>query len=77
VNAVITSKHRGACAPTAELAVACAEVITLGEDTTAGEAFLTQIRTRYPRHVAFRRELDAAVRTSSLLSPHPARRDRR
>ena len=74
VNAVVTSKHRGAYARVAELAAACAETLTLSKDTPVGEAFLGQVRTRYPRHVAFRRELDLAVRSSSLLSLPPRSR---
>jgi hypothetical protein len=73
VDAVVTRKHRGAYARVAELAAACAETLTLCRGTTAGEAFLTLIRNRYPRHVAFRRELDTAIRTSSLLPPPPGR----
>lgn len=74
VEAVVTSKHRGAYARVAELAAACAETLALRQDTTAGEAFLAQVRARYPRHVAFRRELDTAIRASSLLPAPPRRR---
>jgi hypothetical protein len=74
VNAVVTSKHRGAYARIAELAAACAETLTLSKDTAAGETFLAQVRARYPRHVAFRRELDVAVGSSSLLPLQPPRR---
>jgi hypothetical protein len=74
VEAVVTSKHRGAYARVAELAAACAETLALRQDATAGEAFLAQVRARYPRHVAFRRELDTAIRASSLLPAPPRRR---
>jgi hypothetical protein len=75
VAAVITNKHRGAYARVAELAVAYAESLTVCHDTAAGVTFLAQLRAHYPRHVAFRGELDTATSTSSLLpAPAPRRR---
>lgn len=67
VDAVVTAKHRGAYARVAELAAAYAETLAMCQDPAASEAFITAIRARYPRHVAFRSELDAATRSSSLL----------
>ena len=41
---------------------------------TAGPAFVTATRSRYPRHVAFLDELDRATAASPLLSAPPSRR---
>lgn len=58
----------------AVLAVAYAEALALAADQAAGAAFVTATRSRYPRHVAFRDELDRATATSPLLPAPPSRR---
>jgi hypothetical protein len=74
VAAVVTNKYRGAYARAAEIAVAYAESLTMCHDAAAGVTYLAQLRAQYPRHVAFRGELDTATRTSSLLPAPLARR---
>jgi hypothetical protein len=74
VDAVVSNKHRGAYQRVAVLAVAYAEALALVGDQAAGAAFLTGTRDRYPRHVAFRDELDRATAASPLLPAPPARR---
>src|SRR6266545_782486 len=74
VDAVVGNKHRGAYQRVAVLAVAYAEALALAEDQAAGAAFITATRSRYPRHVAFRDELDRASAASPLLPAPPARR---
>jgi hypothetical protein len=66
VNAIVSGKHRGAYARAASLAFAHAETLAaLGRQADA-HAYLAGIRARYPRHVAFRGELDTAAGTSTL-----------
>jgi len=76
VDAIVTAKHRGAYERGARLAVACGEAITLARDSGRGFAFVTEARERFPRHHAFRSELDRATEASPYL-PRPPRRRRR
>jgi len=74
IDAVVGNKHRGAYQRVAVLAVAYAEALALAADQAAGAAFITATRGRYPRHVAFRDELDRATAASPLLPAPPQRR---
>ncbi len=74
VDAVVSNKHRSAYQRVAVLAVAYAEALALAGNQAAGAAFLTGTRSRYPRHVAFRDELDRATAASPLLPAPPAHR---
>lgn len=74
IDAVVGGKHRGAYQRVAVLAIAYAEALTLAEDPASGAAFITGTRARYPRHVAFRDELDRATSKSPLLPAPPPRR---
>jgi hypothetical protein len=76
VAAVVDAKHRAAYQRAARIAVACAEALALAEDRNAGAGWLDRIRARYPRHYAFRGEIDAAARESPYL-PSPAAKHRR
>lgn len=76
VDAIVTAKHRRAYERAARLAVACGEAITLAHDSGRGFAFVTEARERFPRHHAFRSELDRATEASPYL-PRPPRRGRR
>ena len=70
----MSNQHRGAYQRVAILAVAYAEALTLAGNPAGGAAFITGTRGRYPRHVAFRTELDRATRESPLLPAPPPRR---
>lgn len=74
IDAVVGNKHRGAYQRVAVLAVAYAEALALAADQAAGAAFIAATRSRYPRHVAFRDELDRATAASPLLPAPPQRR---
>jgi len=74
INAVVGNKHRGAYRRVAVLAVAYAEALTLAGDPSGGAAYVADVRGRYPRHVAFRTELDRASNDSPLLPAPPPRR---
>jgi hypothetical protein len=65
VEAIVSNKNRGAYARAASLIVAYAEtqIIT---GTGNGHDYVAGMRQRYPRHTAFRAELDAATRASAL-----------
>ena len=75
IEAIVSNKHRGAYARAAALAFAHAEALAVHSPRSAG-AFLADVRSRYPRHVAFRHELDAAAVNSTLDLPRPAARAR-
>ena len=70
VDAIVRNQHRRAYARAACLAVAHAEAVIVAGKASGGPAYLTGIREKYPRHSAFRGELDTATRTSTLLSRH-------
>jgi len=74
VAAVVGAKYRGAYERVARLVIACAEALALGTGASDGAAFVAEIRSRYPRHYAFRAELDGATRASPLLPAPPRKR---
>jgi hypothetical protein len=74
IAAIVQAKHRGAYDRAAQLAVACAEALALTEGPPAAARAITELRDRYPRHVAFRAALDAATTKSPLLPSSPRRR---
>ena len=76
VDAIVTAKHRSAYQRAVLLAAGCAEAIDLADGPGAGAAFVTEIRNRFPRHVAFRSEVDRLLKSSPLL-PNPPRSTRR
>ena len=76
VDAIVSAKHRGAYERAARLAVSCGEAIALARDRDRGFAFVIEARERFPRHHAFRSELDRATEASPYL-PAPPRRKRR
>jgi hypothetical protein len=76
VAAVVEAKRRGAYERVAQVAVVYAEALTLVEEQPAGAGWLDSLRERYPRHTAFRAELDSAARKSPFL-PAPIRTNRR
>jgi len=76
VAAVVDAKHRAAYQRVARMAVACAESFALADEQSAGAAWLDGVRARYPRHYAFRAEVDAAARASPFL-PSPIQTRRR
>jgi hypothetical protein len=67
VNAIVSGKHRGAYARAASLAFAHAESLAALDRQADAHAYLAGIRARYPRHVAFRGELDTAAGASTIL----------
>lgn len=65
IEAIVSNKHRRAYPRAAVLAVAHAEALATRSPNEAAD-YLSGIRTRYPRHAAFRHELDTAAKASSL-----------
>jgi hypothetical protein len=66
IDAIVSGKHRGAYARAAYLAHAHAEALAGIDQVAEAHAYLAAVRARFPRHVAFRGELDAAATTSTL-----------
>jgi hypothetical protein len=62
VDAIVSNQHRGSYGKAAILAVACAEVLQAQGDEKAANAFVNEIRNRFPRHRAFQAELKTALR---------------
>ena len=73
IDAIVSDKHRSAYARAAGLAYAHAEALVAMDKGSQAQAFLGGVRAAYPRHVAFRRELDTASRTSTLSARRPVR----
>lgn len=73
VNTVVSGQFRGGYAEAARLVACCAEAVTLEEGAEVGTSLVVQRRDRYPRHAAFRRELDAAVRQTPLVTAPPTK----
>lgn len=76
VGAIVNAQAPRAYERAARLAVACSEAIALARDRDRGFAFVIETRERFPRHHAFRSELDRATAASPYL-PAPPRRRRR
>jgi hypothetical protein len=69
VDFIARTKRRSAYAEVASLVIACAEALaSTGAD---GRGYAASMRKKYPRHVAFRAELDKAVGTSAPLAGAP------
>lgn len=76
IHAIVSGKHRSAYARAASLAFAHAETLAAMDREAEAHAYLNGVRTRFPRHVAFRGELDAAAGTSTLDVRQPSRTQR-
>jgi hypothetical protein len=64
---IVGNQLRRAYKHAADLAIAESEAIAITDGETAGWEVADQASVRYPRHVAYRRELDAARRRSALV----------
>ncbi|WP_143448393.1 hypothetical protein [Kineosporia sp. A_224] len=67
IDAIVSNKHRSAYSRAAALTFAHAEALTT-RSPDQGAAYMSEVRARYPRHVAFRQELDSAAKATSLRS---------
>jgi hypothetical protein len=61
VRAIVSDKHRSRYGEAARLAACCAEALAMADDEPAGDRFIASLRGDFSRHIAFRRELDAAL----------------
>lgn len=61
VEAIVGGQHRGSYNKAAVLTVACAEVLRLRGEERAAEAWIQEIRERFPRHSSFQKELRDAI----------------
>lgn len=74
VTSIVTSKARGQYHEAALLIATAAEAVSLEEGAKAGTFLVADWRDRYPRHTAFRAELEKAVRkTKGVVAPPPRR----
>jgi hypothetical protein len=62
VEAIVGGQHRKSYDKAAILTAACAETLRQRGDQAAATAFVSEIRTRFPRHSAFQAELKRALR---------------
>jgi hypothetical protein len=60
-EAIVGEQHRRSYDKASQLLAACTEVLRLRGETEAAQAFLNEMRERFPRHRAFQAELDAAA----------------
>lgn len=67
VAAVVGAKRREAYRQAADLVAVYAEATAIAHGDPAAEDVLTKARQRFPRHIAFRSEVDRAARESPLL----------
>jgi hypothetical protein len=63
LKTVVGGQQRGCYDRAAQLAVACGEALAIADPDGSAD-YLEAVRAKYPRHIAFRRELDTA-RTAS------------
>ncbi len=61
VEAIVANQYRKSYGKAANLTVACAEVLRQRGDVGAADAWVRDIRERFPRHRAFQSELQAAL----------------
>lgn len=66
LQAIVGGQQRAHYDRAARLAVACGEALSIADPGGSAD-FTAAVRARYPRHVAFRRELDA-VRAASPVA---------
>jgi hypothetical protein len=62
VDAIVGNQHRGSYNKAAVLTVACAEVLRLRGNQRAADTLVNDVRSRFPRHRAFQREMETALR---------------
>lgn len=66
IEAIVSGGHRKAYNRAAMLAVAVSEAMRVMGDRAGASAWLAQVRTTFPRHSAFKRELESAAKRSGI-----------
>jgi hypothetical protein len=66
LQAIVGGQQRAYYGRAARLAVACGEALSIADPEDSAD-YTAAVRARYPRHVAFRRELDTARAASSVV----------
>jgi len=66
LQAIVGGQQRAYYDQAARLAVACGEALSIADPDGSGD-YAAAVRARYPRHVSFRRELDAARAASPVI----------
>lgn len=65
-DAIVSNKHRKSYHKAAGLLVAIAETLANREQKQEGMNLIERYKRKYPRHIAFKREITEALQTSSL-----------
>lgn len=65
--AIVSNQHRGAYERASCILVSVAEAVSLMEDAESGMELPLRAREKFPRHSAFRRELNHLISYSSIL----------
>lgn len=66
IDAIVSNKHRGSYHKAAELLVAMAETLANREEKQEGMQLIESYRSKYPRHLAFKKEVIKAVQASNI-----------
>ena len=66
-TAIVSAKHSRAYRRAAQVIVAWAEATTIIGDPMAGKTLIERLRRDFPRHRNFKREIDEAIESSSVL----------
>lgn len=75
IEAIVSGGHRKAYGRAAILAVAVGEAMSILGDRPGASAWLTRVRTSFPRHSAFKREIESAIKRSESTSDRGKRQD--
>lgn len=67
IEAIVSGGHRRAYGRAAQLAVSVGEAMSLMGDRAETTSWLVGVRATFPRHSAFKRELESAIRRSGLV----------
>ena len=67
IDSIVSNTYRGTYERAARLAVAVGETMALRGEELSGIDFVLSIRTAYPRHIAFRKELDELIERSPYI----------
>ena len=74
IDSIVSNTYRGAYERAARLAVAVGEAISLRGSSSDGMEFAVSFRADYPRHIAFRTELEKLIEHSPYLPSVPIRK---
>ena len=74
IHEIVSNLYRGAYDRAAQVAMAVGEATSLRGSESDGLEFAVSFRTAYPRHIAFRTELERLIEQSPYLPFVPSRK---